>query len=363
MSEPMYIKFIDRISRQRVLMHILFWMCVTIFFYFVFHISNNPLRVLGVNLGFMPGHLFFVYSLNYFLFPRFVLKGRLLASGIVFLCILTVSLLYARIADVCFVHYSGQRTLWAGHPLQSIYAPRSIYAFFSIGWIAVTIKLVKSWYQEKEVQQQLEKEKLLVELQLLKSQLHPHFLFNTLNNLYALTMERSLQAPQAVLQLSALLRYMLYECNEPVADLMKEIEMLRTYIALEQFRFRERLDISMSFTGDMDSKHIAPLLLLPFVENSIKHGTGEHLDKSWISLHLHVEGDVLTFKLINSVEDRGEMLAGGSGLGLQNVRRRLNLLYPGHQLKITAGEDTFLVSLSLRMAKNHYYEAKMPVGG
>ena len=183
-----------------------------------------------------------------------------------------------------------------------------------------------------------------------------------------------MQAPQAVLQLSALLRYMLYECNEPVADLTKEIEMLRVYIALEQFRFRERLDISMSFTGDIDGKHIAPLLLLPFVENSIKHGTGEHLDKSWISLHLHVEGDLLEFKSINSVEERGAVLAGGSGLGLQNVRRRLSLLYPSHQLKITAGEDTFLVSLSLRLAngnsteplhslQNHSYETQMPIGG
>ena len=374
MSELMYIKLLNRLSRQRVLLHILFWLAVTVFFYFVFHNSDDPLRILRANLGFMPGHILFVYSLNYFLFPRFVLKGKLLASILVFLFILTLCLIYARIADVYIVHYSGQKAVWTRHPLSSIYAPRTIYAFFSIGWIAVTIKLVKSWYLEKEKQQQLEKEKLTVELQLLKSQLHPHFLFNTLNNLYSMTLERSMQAPEAVLQLSALLRYMLYECNEPVAELKKEIEMLETYIALERSRFRERLDISVSFTGDIDKKRIAPLLLLPFVENSIKHGTGEHLDKSWISLHLHVEGDVLTFKMINSMEERGMVLAGGSGLGLQNVRRRLSLLYPDHQLKITAEEDTFLVSLSLRLAdgrssgsfhslQNHSYEAQMPVGG
>jgi sensor histidine kinase YesM len=359
MSELMYIKFLDRIARQRLLMHILFWICVTIFFYFVFRIEHHSmLRTLFVNIGFMPAHLLFVYSLIYVLLPRFILRGRLYASVLVFAGILALSLFYLRVADLYWLHYSPFTTLWVPRSF-----PRSIFALFSIGWIAVSIKLLKYWYQEKEVQQKLEKEKLIVELQLLKSQLHPHFLFNTLNNLYSLTMERSLQAPEAVLQLSALLRYMLYECNEPVAELTKEIEMLRTYIALEQFRFRERLDISMSFTGDIDGKRISPLLLLPFVENSIKHGTGEQLDKSWISLHLHVEGDVLTFKMINSMEERGVVLAGGSGLGLQNVRRRLSLLYPDHQLKITAEENTFLVSLSLRMAKNHNYEAQMPVGG
>jgi LytS/YehU family sensor histidine kinase len=249
--------------------------------------------------------------------------------------------------------------------------PRSIFALFSVAWIAVSIKLVKYWYIEKDIQQRLEKEKLTVELQLLKSQLHPHFLFNTLNSLYSLTLESSAQAPHAVLQLSALLRYMLYECNEPVADVRKEIEVLQTYIALEKFRFGERLEISTSYTGDIDKQQIAPLLLLPFVENAVKHGTGKELDKCWMSLHLHVEKDMLTFNLINSAGTANP--ADGGGLGLQNVRRRLNLLYPGHQLKITHAGDTFMVSLTLGLSggkeaapfhslRNDYYETEMPVG-
>jgi hypothetical protein len=179
------------------------------------------------------------------------------------------------------------------------------------------------------------------------------------------------QAPHAVLQLSALLRYMLYECNEPVADVRKEIEVLQTYIALEKFRFGERLEISTSYTGDIDKQQIAPLLLLPFVENAVKHGTGKELDKCWMSLHLHVEKDMLTFKLINSAGTANP--ADGGGLGLQNVRRRLNLLYPGHQLKITHAGDTFMVSLTLGLSggkeaepfhslRNDYYETEMPVG-
>ena len=347
MVELNYEKIAHTLSRQRVLLHILFWMGVIVLFYFVFQTGRTPLQTLTVNLGFMPGHLLFVYLLIYLLIPHFILKGKLYGSIAVFVGILAVALLYLRWADVYLLHWSGKSSVWL---LSSL--PRSISALFSVGWIAVSIKLVKYWYLEKEVRQRLEKEKLIVELQLLKSQLHPHFLFNTLNNLYSLTMERSSNAPQIVLKLSSLLRYILYECNEPVVELSKEIEVLKNYIELEQSRFRERLEISMSFTGDAQDKVIAPLLLLPFVENSIKHGITEQIDKSWISLYLHVEEDILTFKLLNSREERTPDGAGpDGGLGLQNVQKRLNLLYPGrHMLKITPEGDTFMVSLEIRFA-------------
>jgi sensor histidine kinase YesM len=362
----MYIRFLGQISRQRILMHVLFWTMVTGFFFFVFR-PNNPsaLRTLQVNIGFMPGHLIFAYSLMYWVIPRFLLKGKIALSIVYMLLFLTIAMYYLRLADTYLVHYSFYRKIWVPRSF-----PRNIFALFSVAWIAVSIKLVKYWYLEKEVQQKLEKEKLTVELQLLKSQLHPHFLFNTLNNLYSLTLEGSAQAPQAVLQLSALLRYMLYECNEPLADLRKEIEVLKTYIALEKFRWRDRVDISTSFTGDIDDQSIAPLLLLPFVENAIKHGMRTELAQCWMSLHLHVEKDVLTFKMTNSTG--AAMPADSGGLGLQNVQRRLNLLYPGHQLKIIRDDHTFTVSLTIRVAgsdgtgshhtlRNDYYEMEMPV--
>jgi sensor histidine kinase YesM len=329
-------------------MHVLFWMGVTIFFFSVFSRDTVPPdRTLLDTLGFMPGHMIFVYSLNYFIFPRYVLKEKIVSAVLGTLVTLSLSLFYLRVADVYLLHYSGVRKLWV---LSNF--PRSISALFSIGWIAVSIKLVKWWYFEKEIQQKLEKEKLIVELQLLKSQLHPHFLFNTLNSLYSLTLEQSRQAPQTVLKLSGLLRYILYECNEPYVPLQREIENIRNYIDLEQTRFRERLDISMRFTGDITGRSIAPLLLLPFVENSIKHGISEQLDKSWINLHLHVEGDTLTFKLINSKDEHPPANREGHGLGLQNVQRRLNLLYPElHTLKLTPEEDTYQVSLTLRFTR------------
>src|ERR1700753_2576381 len=178
MQELGYVEFINKLSGYRVLMHVLFWFAAIIFFFIVFNRDDDPLHTLRDSLGFLPGHMIFVYSLLYFLLPRYVLKGKIVLAVLGLLVILSVSLFYMRLADVYFIHYSGSDRLW----LPRNFA-RSIFAIFSVGWIAVTIKLVKYWYLEKEVQQRLEKEKLIVELQLLKSQLHPHFLFNTLNSL------------------------------------------------------------------------------------------------------------------------------------------------------------------------------------
>jgi len=368
MAELMYIKFLDRLFRQRVLMHVLFWTAVTGFFYLVFRDENRSAgRTLIVNLGFLPGHLIFAYSMMYWVIPRFLLKRKMALSVTYTLLFLAAGLFYLRLADTYLVHYSRFGRIWVPRSF-----PRSIFALFSVAWIAVSIKLAKYWYREKEIQQRLEREKLTVELQLLKAQLHPHFLFNTLNNLYSLTLESSPQAPRAVLQLSSLLRYMLYECNEPVTLLTKEIGMLRIYLALEKSRYRGRLEISASFTGDIADQLISPLLLLPFVENAVKHGTRQELGQCWISLQLHVERRLLTFKLTNSSAASKSM--EGEGLGLQNVRRRLEVLYPDHQLKIIPGEDCFTVSLTLPVApvdeqqlfqssRTYFYETEMPVGG
>ncbi|HMH31947.1 MAG TPA: histidine kinase, partial [Puia sp.] len=208
MLELNYVKFGHDLARQRVLLHLSFWIAVIVFFNFVFRNDRHPLRTLYDTLEFLPGHLLFVYSLIYVLIPHFILKGKIVASVGVLLAIVAASLFCLRLSDVYLTHYSGSGSLWMPRGF-----PRSIFALFSVGWIAASIKLVKYWYQEKEIQQRLEKEKLTVELQLLKSQLHPHFLFNTLNNLYSLTLESSSFAPQVVLKLSSLLRYILYECN------------------------------------------------------------------------------------------------------------------------------------------------------
>lgn len=332
------------IFKNRLIQHILFWLAACVFFFFVFH-RDTFWGTLRINFGFLPGHLLFTYLLMYLLVPHFILKRRIAGSIGMVIAITAIGILYCRIADVYILHYGPYPALW--WPLTF---PRIIFALFSVGWIAVFIKMVKYWYLEKEVRQKLEKEKLTVELQLLRSQLHPHFLFNALNSLYSRTLDNSQQASSLVLRLSELLRYMLYECDEPVVDLSKEIGTVKNYIELEKSRFGDRLDLAMTVTGDVENKKIAPMLLLPFVENSVKHGIGSQLEKSWISLHLHVEADRLDFTLTNSREDTIPHPGRPSGMGLLNVQRRLNLLYPRqHVLRIIPEDETFTVSLQIQL--------------
>jgi LytS/YehU family sensor histidine kinase len=219
------------------------------------------------------------------------------------------------------------------------------------------------WYRQRQQTIEAEQQKTAAELQLLRAQLHPHFLFNTLNNLYSHTLEASPKAPGIVLKLSELLRSMIYDSNEQKIPLKKEIDLMQSYIALEQLRYGDRLDISVTVRGDVESYRIAPFLLLPFLENAFKHGTGRQLDQCWITMDIEMDGSVFYFKLVNSTDPEGnEEPAVTGGVGLVNVRRRLELLYRDkHRLRITRLEEAFVVDLEMTLEKmeEKYAEVEM----
>jgi LytS/YehU family sensor histidine kinase len=235
----------------------------------------------------------------------------------------------------------------------------------TVAGFATALKLIKIWYIKKQENERLEKERLLAVLQVLKSQLHPHFMFNTLNSIYSLALTKSNATADAILKLSSLLRYMLTECTNPVILLATEIQILKNYIDLEKNRFGSRFDISVNIQGDVNGKKIAPLLLLPFVENAFKHGSNEMLEQAWMSLDLIVEDQELQMKLING-KTSYDGVQPSSGIGLQNVQKRLKLMYPqSHELRIREHEDTFIVTLSLQLNKIiiQEHENSMFVGG
>ena len=196
----------------------------------------------------------------------------------------------------------------------------------------------------------IEKEKLNAQLELLKAQLHPHFLFNTLNNLYALVYEKSDRAPNVLMRLSSLLSYILYDCKADEVLLSNEIEAIKDYVLLERERYGDRLDISMNFSGDISSKMIAPMLFQPFIENAFKHGSAEQLGKVWISIDLSVKNDQLYFKIINSCDNNPIAATEKRGVGLENVTKRLGLLY-ANKFKLENGLDDgiYVVSLTLEL--------------
>ncbi len=303
---------------------------------------------------FLPGHIMFSYVIIYVLIPWFLLRGKYIWFCVGMLVLIPANTLFAY-----------QLTTWVVNPIRvamNLPTPHDNFYYglmsglrggLQTGGFAAMITLAKHFYRKDQANQQLFREKLTAELQLLKAQVHPHFLFNTLNNLYSLTLLKSDHAPEVVLKLSALLRYMLYECNAPQVPLDKEVRMMQDYVELEKLRYGSRLDLALNVRGDLAGMGIAPLLLLPFLENAFKHGASEQLDQAWIALDLNIKGSTLKMKLINGISETNPPApaeADFHGIGLQNVRKRLELLYPGrHELKIIRESETFMVMLSISL--------------
>jgi sensor histidine kinase YesM len=214
---------------------------------------------------------------------------------------------------------------------------------------AVFIRMFKFWRVEQLQKLQIKKEKTDAELQLLRAQLHPHFLFNTLNNLYTLILEKSSKAPEMLSRLSAILSYVLNDCQTAEVQLKKEIAFCRAYIELEGERYGNRLDLSLEFPDDIGDRMIAPMLFQPFIENAFKHGAAEQVGKVWMSIGLSVRGDQLSFRVVNSADLAIRQHSAG-GIGIANIQRRLELLYPDrHQLVREQDEEKHLISLTINL--------------
>ncbi len=185
------------------------------------------------------------------------------------------------------------------------------------------------------------------EIELAKAQIHPHFLFNTLNNIYSFTLNKSPKAKGLISDLSGIMKYMMYDCNVEIISLAKEIKMLKDYIELEKVRYGNRLDIQIDIGGECENKMITPLLIIPFIENSFKHGASKMLKNPWIKLFIQADENVLHFAISNS-KSSDVIVNGKGGIGLSNVKKRLELLYPqNHLLTIESTVNTFTVNMQI----------------
>ncbi len=215
---------------------------------------------------------------------------------------------------------------------------------------ALAIKLVRINLEISKREEETARKKLLTELQFLKSQINPHFLFNTLNNIYGLARKKSDDTAEVVMKLSKLLRFMLYETSHPSIKIEDELKVVKDYIELEQLRYGSRLEISYHEDIDKQDQQITPLILIPFVENAFKYGLSETRFKSHIHISTKLKNQRLTFSIENSKsETEGRP---GEKIGLKNVKRQLELLYPEHDLQIQATPDVFKVYLTINLANN-----------
>src|SRR5258705_3334365 len=290
---------------------------------------------------YLPGQLVLVYGLLYFILPNYFLKSRYF-SGILLL------VLFCGLAG--YANWLSNRFFF--NEAMFLGASRSLgmHRILGVAGFAACIKFMKYYYEKKSISDLLEKEKLKAELQSLKAQIHPHFLFNTLNNIYSITQNISMEASDMIHRLSALLRYILYECSTREIRLSQEFKILNDYISLESIRYSKNLDLKIRLPENTDRLLIAPLLLLPWIENCFKHGASKMMDNSWINIQADVRENILNIKLINGKPDHVTSDQVHNGIGLSNVRKRLELLYPGkYDLKILPEADLYVVALRLEL--------------
>lgn len=353
----------------RIARHLSFWLAlflgqasVSLVVPSFFHRYNDE-RLFEATYGqllYLPSQLFLVYTLLYFVIPKFILpaKYKLTFFWIIILCIVTgfiASFSYYYMADWLASFYFHRSGFLEQKPLNayiSIGFINGLKASLIVGGCATSIKLLKHWYEKEYRNSILQKEKLNAELQSLKAQLHPHFLFNTLNNIYSITQNSSPIASEMLVKLSDLLRYILYECNQPQVRLSKEIKLLEDYIELEKIRYTQNLDLDISFPENTGHYIIAPLLLLPLAENCFKHGSSKLLEQPWIKIEMELKDNSLSVKMINAKPPGEPTEEIHYGIGLGNVQKRLDLLYPGkYDLKIISEQEIFIVNLKLELEK------------
>lgn len=342
----------SRHSLYRIARHVLFW-GVYIAFWTVFYGSQSGYGTsFMVTLLYCVFHAGAVYSNFFVLFPRYFTSRRylsyslLLVADIVLWSIALSFTLYALFGSE--INDGTQQSNWiistAGIVVMSIGTATTVAVTLAL------LLLVRRVAHDRQTRE-LERKNLSSELQLLRSQIHPHFLFNVLNSLYALTLQKSDLAPGMVLKLSEILRYILYECSEPTVPLEKELNYLRNYIDLEKMRQGTRTEIDMQVTGNAEGRTIEPMLFLPFVENCFKHGANGNVAGAFVHIRFEIDKQNIVFRAENSRTPTTPSSDMTGGIGLANVRRRLELLYPGqHKLHIEEQETSYGITLSLERA-------------
>ncbi|WP_108868686.1 sensor histidine kinase [Aquimarina aquimarini] len=344
--------------KQPLITHILFWVCVLL--YFVLSASMNVhssyRQVIDFNVMVVIVQIISAYTCIYILIPKF-LNQKKIVLFIVSLIILILAMyaLYGLYKiyyyDPKYIEfYSEIAKKYAQVPFLKRFSNFSVILSKAIKFLTPTVLLLMaSFYKNQQQFLKLSEQKKIAELNALKHQLNPHFLFNTLNNLYALALEKSDKTPEVIERLSDILDYMLYRCKDKFVVLAKEVELLENYLALEKIRYGNRVAISFKTSIDTDAR-IAPLVLLTFIENAFKHGVSQELKKATINIDLSTQDKTILFLITNTKPNTyNEVKNKVDALGLNNIKKQLELLYPNtHDLQILDTENQYELSLTLK---------------
>ena len=303
-------------------------------------------------LVFLPVRLVAVYVNWYILIPKWLYQNRILQYLLLLFALLFALAIVQRYITLYWA-YPVFFPDWLADavvidPLIFFRIVQNVVIISAPVAFSIGIKIFMDWYDEKNRAKQLAIEKREAELNYLKSQINPHFLFNTLNNLYGLSIEQSQKVPNLILKLSDFLNYSLYEAKAEKISVGKEIKLVKDFVALESERYENRVAINWDIDDTIFDEKIAPLLFIPLVENAFKHGVREELYRAMVDLKLEEENSYLVFSVKNSLPQY-ESEKSVAGIGLNNLKRRLDLLYPNnYELKTKQEKESFLAILKLK---------------
>ncbi len=340
-----------------ILLHTIFWIVVLFSYtYFFGYNTKNINYVFSFSLFLMPVTIGTTYVVTQILIPKYLIKEKY--SLFTLYCLYTVILSAFFIVISFFYGLLFLTEIKIGEMAPMTRSPLFLFiAVYFVVFIASALNLAQHNYKSTTANQELKNKILEAQLKLkeqelnyLKMQIHPHFLFNTLNTMYGFALKKSEETPRMILKLSNLLDYLLYQVDKPLVSLHEEINHIKDYVALEKMRFRDTLDVQMNIKNiNNNSIQIAPMLLIPFVENSFKHGQIRD-QKLAISIDLDYQDGILDFSIKNSMLAHTQN--NKNGIGLTNIKKRLSLLYKDkHQLKILTDKKWYSVQLQINTSK------------
>jgi sensor histidine kinase YesM len=297
-----------------------------------------------------------VYFNLRFLIPKFWNTGRYLKYILLIILSVIVMVTFLSITFYLFPEVHMKKMLYE-HPERLI-----LLNFFKLNIFLLSTTLfhfVKEWIALKDENLKFTakaQEQLEAELNLLKEQVNPHFLFNTLNNIYSMSLYDSVKTPEMILKLSQLISYMLYECKDEKVKLEKEVQFINNYIELESLRVEDTANINLNITGEDQNYKVPPLLFIPLIENAFKHGIQSEAEKSEINIDLHFYTDKIELKIINPVDPDQPNNEKPGGLGIENVKKRLNLIYPNnHSFIISENKTHYQTFVCITLNKEYEY--------
>jgi two-component system LytT family sensor kinase len=346
----------DIFINRYIYIHIGYWIFYILFFTvqrFAFYGYSDFIPNLKLNLVYLPTVLICTYLVTEYVIPNMFNRNRLFLTGSVLLLTILIEPVFAYLVRIKII----EPFIYNDHRVYSLYNYLTAILIFVFGTVPVAgLKIARLLQSQDLHHQKVEHDKLEAELKLkeselklLKGQIQPHFLFNTLNNLYLLALEKSDKTPDLVLRLSEMLSYITYDCSAEKIPLDKEIEFINSFIELEKIRY-EKCDIYLKISGNTQNIQIAPLILHTFIDNSFKHGALQENDSPWIRFNLAVNDNHLTFSAENSKKHENDQQRKTEGIGIINAMKRLNLIYPDrHELIINDSVDRYSALLKIEL--------------